>query len=61
MIPCFKKTKIKIEFIKIEENDLTAKLKHINYVLKEQQNSAPSQSGVTDTVFTLLPKATKEK
>ena len=34
--------------------NLTAKPKHINYVFKKQQNSAPSQGRVAETVFTFL-------
>lgn len=41
--------------------NLTTKLKHINYALKRQQNSAPSQGAVTETIFTLLPKITTTK
>ena len=39
----------------------TAKPKHINYVFKRQQNSAPSQGKVAETVFTFLPETTKRK
>ena len=41
--------------------NLTAKPKHINYVFKRQQNSAPSQGRVAETVFTFLPETTKRK
>lgn len=37
--------------------NLTAKLKPINYVFKRQQNCAPSQGGVTET----LPSCLKQQ
>ena len=41
--------------------NLTAKPKHVNYVFKRQQNSAPSQGRVAETVFTFLSETTKRK
>lgn len=44
--------------------NLTAKLKHINYILEGQQKSAPHQCGVTETIFTSYlkqPRKTKEE
>ena len=41
--------------------NLTAKPKHINYVFKRQQNSAPSQGRVAETVFTFPSETTERK
>ena len=41
--------------------NLTAKPKHMNYVFKRQQNSAPSQGRVAETVFTFPSETTERK